>query len=121
MDKPKADRDEPACTPPSGPAMVTSSVFAGADQDLVDAIFEYIFVEFPEFAARAVSLKESIRKDFSGDRAYIPRRSQAERERTVNEVLTLFNGRNASEIARRLNIGRTTVYRIIKTEGGKKS
>lgn len=99
--------------------MVTNSIFAGADQDLVDAIFEYIFVEFPEFAARAAMLKEATRKEFSGIETYIPRRSSAERQRVVNEVLSLFNGRNASEIARRLNIGRATVYRIIKTEGKK--
>ncbi|WP_373995244.1 helix-turn-helix domain-containing protein [Massilia sp. WG5] len=28
----------------------------------------------------------------------------------------LFNGRNASEVARKLGIGRATVYRIIKQE-----
>jgi Mor family transcriptional regulator len=99
---------------------VTTSIFNGADQDLVDAIFAYIFVEFPELAARVTTIKAAIRKDFSGDRAYIPRRSQADRDRTVSEVLTLFNGRNATEIARRLGVGRTTVYRIIKTEGGRK-
>lgn len=99
--------------------MVTASIFDNPDQDLVDAIFEYIFVEFPEFAARAAALKDATRKEFSGVLTYVPRRSNAERQRIVHEVLSLFNGRNATEIARRLNIGRTTVYRILKTEGRK--
>lgn len=100
--------------------MVTESIFKGADQDLVDAIFAYIFAEFPQFAARAAEIKQEVRKDFSGDRAYIARRSQAERDKLAAEVLAMFNGRNASEVARRLNIGRATVYRIIKTDGEKK-
>jgi predicted transcriptional regulator YheO len=31
----------------------------------------------------------------------------------------MFNGRNATEIARRLKIGRATVYRMVKTAGEK--
>jgi Mor family transcriptional regulator len=34
--------------------------------------------------------------------------------------MVLFNGRNAAEVARRLNISRASVYRIIKTPGTKK-
>jgi Mor family transcriptional regulator len=48
------------------------------------------------------------------------RRSQTERDRMVAEVMVLFNGRNAAEVARRLNISRASVYRIIKTPGTKK-
>nr|WP_305683079.1 helix-turn-helix domain-containing protein [Hydrogenophaga sp.] len=32
----------------------------------------------------------------------------------------MFNGRNAREVARRLGIGRATVYRLIKQGGGEK-
>ena len=85
--------------------------------DLVDLIFAYILAEFPEISARAAVLKDATRKEFSGDAAYIPRRSQTERQKLVSEVLRLFNGRNATEIARRLNISRATVYRFIKTAG----
>lgn len=88
-----------------------------APPDLVDLIFDYILAEFPEMAQRAVVLKEATRKEFSGDTTYIPRRSPTERQKMVNEVLRLFNGRNATEIARRLNISRSTVYRLIKTAG----
>jgi Mor family transcriptional regulator len=98
--------------------MVSDSIFN--NPDLVDAIFAYIFAEFPELAARMAEMKVATRKEFSGIETYIPQRSQAERERIANEVLSLFNGRNASEVARRLNISRATVYRIIKTPGDKK-
>lgn len=97
-------------------SMVT---FPGAmvSPDLVDLIFDYILAEFPEIAPRAGVLKEATRKEFSGDTTYIARRSASERQKLVNEVLRLFNGRNATEIARRLNISRSTVYRLIKTAG----
>ena len=85
--------------------------------DLVDLIFDCILAEFPEMAPRAGVLKEATRTEFSGDTTYIARRSAIERQKLVNEVLRLFNGRNATEIARRLNISRSTVYRLIKTAG----
>jgi Mor family transcriptional regulator len=88
--------------------------------DLVDAIFSFIESEFPALAPRTAQLKEEVRREFSGIEIYIPRRSHASRDRLTKEVLSLFNGRNATEIARRLKIGRATVYRIIKQEGGKK-
>ena len=98
--------------------MVADSIFN--NPDLVDAIFAYIFAEFPELAARINEMKDATRKEFSGIETYIPRRSPAERDRIAGEVLSLFNGRNATEVARRLGIGRATVYRIIKTDGIKK-
>lgn len=90
------------------------------DADLVDAIFAFIEEEFPQLAPRTAQLKEDVRREFRGIEIYIPRRSNASRAKLTREVLSLFNGRNASEIARRLGIGRATVYRIIKQEGGKK-
>jgi Mor family transcriptional regulator len=93
--------------------MVSTAVFT--NPDLVDAIFAYIFEEFPEFRERIEAMKEATRKEFSGIETYIPHRSQAERDKLARDVLSLFNGRNATEVARRLNIGRATVYRIIKT------
>ncbi|MDK6078934.1 Mor transcription activator family protein [Massilia varians] len=105
-------------TPASREAVVTSEVFE--DPDLVDAIFAFIETEFPDMASRTALLKEEVRREFSGIEIYIPRRSVAERARITAEVLRVFNGRNAAEVARRLGIGRATVYRIIKQEGGKK-
>ncbi len=90
-----------------------------SDPDLVDAIFAFIETEFPDLADRTAVLKEEVRREFSGIEIYIPRRSTAERARITAEVLRVFNGRNAAEVARRLGIGRATVYRIIKQEGAK--
>jgi transcriptional regulator of acetoin/glycerol metabolism len=87
--------------------------------DLLDSIFAYIEAEFPAMAAQLAELKEATRREFSGEKVWVNRRSALERKRLVNEVLRLFNGRNATVVARRLNIGRATVYRIIKQAGKK--
>jgi len=87
------------------------------ESDLVEAIFEYILAEFPEIAPRVAELKDAARKEFSGIETYIPRRSRSARQLLVEEVLRLFNGRNPTEVARRLGVSRATVYRIIKTSG----
>ena len=39
------------------------------------------------------------------------------RLRTARQVLRLFNGCNATEVARELNVGRATVYRVLKQAG----
>jgi len=104
---------------PAGRASMVSEEIL-SNPDLIDLIFEYIIADMPEMRERADALKELARLEFAGDRTYIPRRTAADRERIVLLVLELFNGRNATEIARRLKIGRTSVYRIIKTYGKKK-
>lgn len=96
---------------------MVKEVSPGLTPDLVDLIFDYVVAEFPELAARASELKLAARQEFGGETAYIPRRSEAERRKLVSEVLSSFNGRNASEVGRRLRISRATVYRIIKTSG----
>jgi Mor family transcriptional regulator len=110
--------DNQHAAPAGREAMVANEVFS--NPDLVDAIFAFISAEFPDFAPRAAVLKEEVRREFSGIEIYIPQRSTAQREKITKEVLAMFNGRNAAEVARRLNIGRATVYRIIKQDGGKK-
>lgn len=97
---------------------MSAEVFDNAD--LVDVIFQHLGEEFPHLALRLGVLKEEVRHEFSGMEIYIARRSSARRKQLTKEVLTLFNGRNASEVARKLGIGRATVYRIIKQDGGRK-
>lgn len=93
-----------------------------ADPDLVDRIFEYLLTEFPQLAGMKLDeAKRAVREEFRGSEAYIPGRSNTERQKLAVDVLSLFNGRNASEVARRLEISRATVYRRIKQAGGKKS
>lgn len=64
-----------------------------------------------------VLMEEKLRAERSGDRGYISASSPEARERKIKEVRSMFNGRNATTIARKLNIGRATVYRILKTPG----
>lgn len=64
----------------------------------------------------ALEIERSLRAEFAGEQAYIYKRV-AERDRLRMEVRRRFNGRNATEVARELGIGRATVYRILKTSG----
>lgn len=92
-----------------------------AEPDLVDRIFDYILAEFPRIgelgAEKVDELKVSVRSEFKGEECYIAGRPATARQQQVAQVLALFNGRNASEVARRLNISRATVYRLIKQPG----
>ncbi|MGB3068451.1 MAG: Mor transcription activator family protein [Ottowia sp.] len=88
-----------------------------ADPDLVDRIFEYLLTELPELAGLSARIKSAVRAEFAGEECYIAGRPATARQELVSQVLSLFNGRNASEVARRLNISRATVYRIIKQPG----
>ena len=109
------------------------------EPDLVDRIFDYIFQD-PALAAalqaqveqdaeqdaeqagedKLTTLKTAVRAEFKGEECYIAGRPESERQKTVAKVLALFNGRNASEVARKLHIGRASVYRIIKQAGTKR-
>lgn len=99
-----------------------------ADPDLVDRIFDYIFSD-PAMAqamqnmagggAKKVGqLKTAVRAEFRGEECYIAGRPATARQELVVQVLALFNGRNASEVARRLGISRASVYRHLKQAGG---
>lgn len=88
-----------------------------ANPDLVDRIFEYLLAEFPQLAgdsARVQKAQTAVRAEFAGEEVYIQKRSSRD---IAAEVLKLFNGRNATEVSRRLNIHRATVYRYLKQAG----
>lgn len=85
------------------------------DPDLVDRIFEYLLAEFPHIAGeKFAQAKAAVRDEFKGEEIYIPARGATDRQNMIREVLSLFNGRNASEVARRLQISRASVYRFLK-------
>lgn len=89
-----------------------------AEADLVDRIFELLAAELAGIAADQLeALKATARSEFGGQVAWVNRRDNAKRQELADKVLRLFNGRNASEIARELGIGRATVYRILKQHG----
>ena len=90
-----------------------------AEPDLVDRIFDYILAELPEVAASIQKHKAAVRAEFKGEECYIASRPPTARQQTTTQVLALFNGRNASEVARRLQISRATVYRVLKQPGQK--
>ncbi len=88
-----------------------------AEPDLVDRIFDYIATQLPEIAPTMQQHKDAVRAEFRGEECYIASRPATVRQQTVAKVLTLFNGRNATEIARHLRISRATVYRVLKQPG----
>lgn len=88
-----------------------------AEPDLVDRIFDYILTELPEIAASVQKHKDAVRAEFRGEECYIASRPATARQQTVSQVLALFDGRNATEVARRLQISRATVYRVLKQPG----
>jgi Mor family transcriptional regulator len=83
----------------------------------VDRIFDYITAEMPQIAASVQKHKAAVRAEFKGEECYIASRPATTRQQTTMQVLALFNGRNASEVARRLQISRATVYRVLKQPG----
>ena len=92
-----------------------------AEPDLVDRIFDYILAGLPQIAGqppnKIATTKAAVRAEFKGEECYIAARPQTVRQQTVTQVLALFNGRNATEVARRLQISRATVYRVLKQPG----
>ena len=88
-----------------------------ADPDLVDRIFDYVLQVLPELAGRHVEIKKSIRAEFASEEAYIRRRSVDEEDPLAHQILQIFNGRNATEVARALGVSRATVYRKLKQPG----
>lgn len=97
---------------------------ASGEADLVDRIFDYLLSD-PSLARavqamasaheeRVQQLKAAVRAEFCGERCYITATPATDRQQRVAEVLRLFNGRNATEVARRLQITTRTVYRYIK-------
>lgn len=88
-----------------------------AEPDLVDRIFDYLLAEFPQLAGdagRVQRAQTAVRAEFAGEEVYIQKRSSRD---LASEVLQHFNGRNASEVARRLGVSRRTVYRYLKQPG----
>jgi Mor family transcriptional regulator len=102
-------------TKPSPTPKLTA--LAQSDPDLVDRIFDYILSELPEIAASVQKHKAAVRAEFRGEECYIASRPATERQHTVSQVLALFDGRNATEVARKLQISRATVYRLLKQPG----
>lgn len=93
-----------------------------ADPDLVDRIFEFLADEprLSDMDSKTLAaMKTKVRAEFAGEDCYIANRPATARQELVADVLGLFNGKNSTEVARALGIGRTTVWRILKQCGGR--
>jgi Mor family transcriptional regulator len=88
-----------------------------ADPDLVDRLFQAILEQFPEIGGRVVQVKQDLRKQYGGSEHYVRKTDVQTKEQRAAELLRIFDGRNATETARILGIGRATVYRCIKQPG----
>jgi len=84
------------------------------DPDLVDRIFDYMVQQIPEMGERRSEISRAIRAEFASQRVYVRARGLGDPHKLAHEVLRLFNGRNATEVARTLQISRATVYRLLK-------
>ncbi len=88
--------------------------------DVVDRMFDLLLQLLPEIAQSRPNIeavKDEVRKEFAGQEVYIPARSALTRVNTQEQVLQLWNGRNASTVARTLGISRASVYRFLKQAG----
>lgn len=90
------------------------------EPDFVDRLLDLLCEQKPELSDDKPRLKRAICQHFGGDRYYVAARTpQQDSDDTARAVLALFNGRNAREVARKLGIGRASVYRYLKQAGPK--
>lgn len=102
---------------PSSPTNPNSST----EPDIVDRIFEMLAPELESLQVtpeKTAAMREALRYELGGTREWIRKPDRS--DEIAAEVLRLFNGRNATEVARQLGIGRATVYRKLKQAGGTK-
>lgn len=85
--------------------------------DLVDRIFDYLVEVVPAMREHAADLKAEVRAEFGGERQYVKFDAELRQSQRMQAVLRLFDGRNATEVARALGISRPTVYRYLKQAG----
>lgn len=86
--------------------------------DLVTAIFDVLIETNPELAAIREEGETAVRHRLRGLRGTVL--DKPDSETLATKVLALFNGRNAREVARKLGIGRASVYRYLKQSGGRR-
>lgn len=105
------------------PALLQSRL---ADPDFVDRVWAYLLTTWPQRLAdippaEVEQLKMQIRREEGGDYRYIATGFGLRAQRDAREILRLFNGRNASEVARQLGCSRAKVYRVLKQAGQSKA
>lgn len=96
----------------------TAAVNTDRSPDLVTAIFDVLIETNPELAALREEGEAAVRHRLRGLRGTVL--DKPDSETLATKVLALFNGRNAREVARKLGIGRASVYRYLKQAGGRR-
>lgn len=92
------------------------------DADFVDRVWQYLLTTWPTRLAdippaEVEQLKLQIRRDEGGESHYIATRRDLQVQHDTRQILRLFNGRNATEVARQLGCSRAKVYRVLKQAG----
>lgn len=87
---------------------------AGAP-DLVTAIFDVLIETNPELAEIREEGEAAVRARLCGLRGTVLAKPNS--DALATRILSLFNGRNPREVARKLGVGRATVYRHLKQAG----
>lgn len=85
------------------------------EPDLVTAIFDVLIESHPDLMALREEGENAVRHRLKGLRGTVT--DQPDSDTLARRVLSLFNGRNPREVARRLRVSRATVYRILKQAG----
>ena len=115
---PKTNAPAPHMAPDAAKTSATPE--ADFAPDLVDRMFDYLVDLLPELRgspATVERVQQQLRREFASQAAYIPARSSVDKAEERRQVLRLWNGRNATAVARTLGISRATVYRHLKQPG----
>lgn len=88
-----------------------------ADTDFVTSLLDLLTAEGLMEGESREDADKALREHFKPGTYYVAATAPTEREAVARRVLSMFNGRNARQIARTLHIGKTTVYRILKQAG----
>lgn len=84
--------------------------------DFADRVVNMVIELMPDLRESRRHLTASIRREFGVSQQYVRRPGVI---MTCDEVLQVFNGRSATEVARVLGCSRATVYRLLKRAGPK--
>ena len=87
------------------------------EPDLVTAIFDVLIESHPDLMALREEGENAVRHRLKGLRGTVT--GKPDSDTLARRVLSLFNGRNPREVARRLGITKQQVYKVLKQAGSK--
>lgn len=103
----------PADAPPRRPPVHTSAP-APSDDDLLDALCQYLAGQLPHVADEIRAAMADQRRVWGGQAVYIRSAAPEQRAQQRREFLAAFNGANKRELMRRFGISRATAQRWIE-------